>query len=126
MRISICKSFTFDAAHYLPHHDGKCKNLHGHTYKLEVAVSSNSLVTGGSSTGMVMDFGDLKIIVKRVVLDQLDHISLNYIWDNPTAEIMADWIFRGLKESIERFSTVKLDRVRLYETPDSYAEVKHD
>ena len=48
-KITITRHFSFDAAHYLPGHEGKCQNLHGHTYKLEVTIGRDSLIEGGSS-----------------------------------------------------------------------------
>ena len=66
------KEFTFDMAHMLDGHDGKCQNLHGHTYILQVEISG-SLKESGAKKGMVMDFSDLKNIVKTHILDKMDH-----------------------------------------------------
>ena len=68
----IAKEFSFDMAHMLDGHDGKCKNLHGHTYKLQVEVAGE-LVAEGAKRGMVMDYADLKTIVKTHILDPMDH-----------------------------------------------------
>ena len=68
----IAKEFNFDMAHMLDGHDGKCKNLHGHTYKLQVEVAGE-LVADGAKRGMVMDYADLKAIVKTHILDPMDH-----------------------------------------------------
>jgi 6-pyruvoyltetrahydropterin/6-carboxytetrahydropterin synthase len=124
--ISVCKKFRFDAAHHLPHYDGICKNVHGHTYFLEITVTSNSLVEDGPKIGMVIDFMDLKAIVKEAILDKLDHTDLNDTFENPTAEIMVKWIFGVLKPLIFKTTvegSIRLSKVRLWETPDSYAEV---
>ena len=64
------KQFTFDMAHMLDGHDGKYQNLHGHTYILQVEVSG-SLHPNGAKKGMVMDFADLKDIVKIHILDKM-------------------------------------------------------
>ena len=64
--MKITKIFTFDSSHMLDGHDGKCQNLHGHTYKLEITVSDDP-VRGGPKDGMVMDFTDLKAIVKNTL-----------------------------------------------------------
>lgn len=121
MRTSITKKFEFEAAHRLPDHLGKCKNFHGHSYKLEVTVSSNKL----NSQGMVMDFGDLKSIVKKHVLDRLDHSNLNDFFEVPTAENMIKWIHLKLDVFIteETKGKIILEKVRLYETSNSYAEM---
>ena len=65
--MKITKIFTFDSSHMLDGHDGKCQNLHGHTYKLEITVSA-PIIQGGAKDGMVMDFTDLKAIVKSGAL----------------------------------------------------------
>lgn len=72
--MKITKIFTFDSSHMLDGHDGKCQNLHGHTYKLEITVS-DGIIKGGAKDGMVMDFTDLKAIVKQHITDPFDHAS---------------------------------------------------
>jgi len=72
--ITVTKEFSFDCAHMLTGHEGPCKNLHGHTYKLQVEVTSYSGVQEeGPSKGMIVDFKDLKQIVKELIVDKLDH-----------------------------------------------------
>lgn len=116
--ISICRSFTFDSAHFLPLYDGKCANLHGHRWTLEVEISG----LPNRTSGMVIDFVDLKKIVNEVIIEKHDHHCLNDIYVNPTAEN----ILRGIRtELIYVFSPMKnieLSRLRLYESPDSYVE----
>lgn len=68
----VSKEFSFDMAHLLDGHDGKCQNLHGHTYKLQVEITGH-LITHGAKKSMVMDFSDLKSIVKKSILDPMDH-----------------------------------------------------
>lgn len=122
-KITITRRFSFDAAHYLPGHEGKCQNLHGHTYILEVTVGRESLIEGGSSEGMVIDFSDLKSIVNKLVVDPLDHQCLNELLPyRPTAENMANHFFEVLESVLKGFD-VDLVRVRLWESADSYAEV---
>lgn len=133
------KQFTFDMAHMLDGHDGKCQNLHGHTYILQVEISGN-LHPNGTKKGMVMDFADLKDIVKIHILDKMDHAfiydttserevqvadllnqlnSKTYgIATRTTAEEMTRHIFNVLK--IEANLPVSL--IRLWETPSSYCE----
>jgi len=117
----VCKAFTFDAAHYLPSYEGKCQNLHGHTWKLEVEVSSDRLIQEGSEAGMVVDFAKVKDVVSRRVIDQLDHTLLNDILPNPTCENLLDWMWDNLEAWVAGLSC-ELVRLRLYETPDSFAE----
>lgn len=78
-KIRITKQFTFETAHALYGYDGKCKNIHGHSYKLDVTVIGQPIAdTSNVKCGMVIDFGDLKKIVKAEVVDVMDHaIVLN-------------------------------------------------
>lgn len=70
----VTREFHFDASHLLPGHSGKCARLHGHTYRVQVSIASESpLDTSASSDGMLIDFGDLKEIVNIAFLDNWDH-----------------------------------------------------
>ena len=127
MVIKLTKSFTFDAAHFLPNHKGKCSTMHGHTYRLEVTVvrDNGMLINGGSGDGMVIDFSDLKAVVKVEVIDKIDHKVLNEVLPfRTTAENMAAHIFGVLTDKLQS-SGVKVDKIKLWETPDSYAEACH-
>jgi 6-pyruvoyltetrahydropterin/6-carboxytetrahydropterin synthase len=118
--LTVTKMFQFDYAHKLPNHHGKCQNLHGHTGKLEIEVSE---VDNPRHTypGMIIDFGDLKKIVSENVIEVLDHAYLNEVLPVvPTAENTTLWI----KSVLEPFFGKALRRIRVYETPDSYAEWK--
>jgi len=124
--ITITKQFRFEAAHTLPNHSGSCKNLHGHSYLLEVEIGGVVNKDEKSpSYGMIMDFGDLKKIVKEKIIDKLDHTNLNDLGIYPTAENLVGWIYFMLKEWAEH-EWVNLVRIRLYETVDSYAEWRKD
>lgn len=116
----VVKQFTFDAAHYLPEHPGKCRNLHGHTYKLEVGIEGFVDL----KTGMVIDFGDLKQFVIPIV-EKLDHKCLNDVYPLPTAELMVLDIAVELSESFPA-KRGKVEFVRLWETPTSYAEWRRE
>jgi len=118
--ISITRKFEFHSAHYLPNYDGKCSRQHGHTYILEVEVAGK-IKAQGPKTGMIMDFGELKISVDKVVIEKLDHELLNDVWENPTAEVMVEDIAIMLLPFLPG-----LVRVRLYETTNSYAEWRKD
>ncbi|WP_294088778.1 6-carboxytetrahydropterin synthase QueD [uncultured Actinobacillus sp.] len=134
----IAKEFSFDMAHMLDGHDGKCQNLHGHTYKLQVEVTGN-LHLEGAKRGMVMDYSDLKALVKQHILDPMDHAFIydlqsdketkvaqllmdldSKVYGIPsrtTAEEMAKYMF-------EKLANVGLpvSLIRLWETPTSYCE----
>lgn len=105
----VRRRFRFEAAHRLPGHAGKCRELHGHSY--EVVISVERPVDEHS--GMIIDFSDLKQIVRREVIGKLDHRCLNDLIDNPTAENMADWIWRRLTPELPG-----LVEVELWETRD--------
>jgi 6-pyruvoyltetrahydropterin/6-carboxytetrahydropterin synthase len=117
--IRITKIFTFDSAHQLEDYAGKCRQLHGHTYKLEVTVKGEM-----GESGMVFDFSILKKVVTERVISQLDHKYLNEVFDfNPTSENMVVWIFEQIDGCFEGQPCV-LDGVKLWETATSYAELR--
>lgn len=93
------KDFRFEASHQLPYHDGKCKRLHGHSWKMTVKVECDAIQTEGSKQGMVMDYGDLKKIVQPLVDEKLDHWHLNDTTglESPTSELLAQWIYQQLE-----------------------------
>jgi 6-pyruvoyltetrahydropterin/6-carboxytetrahydropterin synthase len=105
--MTIRKLFTFEAAHVLPYHLGKCSRLHGHSYRLEVAVEG-SLKTSGPDRGMVTDFGDISAVVKAVVIECLDHQSLNDIVSNPTCERVLLWIADALSPRLSNLAGLVL------------------
>jgi 6-pyruvoyltetrahydropterin/6-carboxytetrahydropterin synthase len=90
--LRIRRRFRFEAAHHLPHHPGRCRELHGHSYELVVTVEGPV----AEPSGMVVDFSDLKRATREAVVDRLDHRCLNDLVDNPTAERMAEWIWKQL------------------------------
>ena len=111
MKTKVSTIFYFDAAHKLVSHKGKCKHLHGHTYKLVVTVE------GEVESGMVIDFEDLKKIVVPVV-EQYDHAYLNDFFEHPTVENIAAKIRSEIQEK-----TDKIVSVQLWEGKNNYAEV---
>jgi 6-pyruvoyltetrahydropterin/6-carboxytetrahydropterin synthase len=128
-RVLVSKEFTFDAAHHLHCYDGKCKNLHGHTYKVIFGISGFV-----DERGLMMDFGDIKEIWKSEIEIYLDHRYLNETLPpmNTTAENMVVWIYEqmsqalGQEERKEQFHGARIEFVRLYETPTSYAEARRE
>lgn len=119
MKLNVCKKFTFDAAHQLPDKEqfGKCRNVHGHTFRLEITVSERN-----SEPYWVMDFKKIKKIVQESIIDLLDHSNLNDFVKIPTAENLCRYIFSILDIKISDDKKA-LTKVRLYETPTSYAEL---
>lgn len=118
---TVTKLFEFEACHHLPHYDGACHNIHGHSYKLEVTVSGQvSKNENDPKCGMIIDFKDLKAIVKSVAVDKYDHSNLNEFFPNPTAEIMVKQIAVDIMSKLPQ--EVYLMSCKLWETSTSYAE----
>jgi len=115
--MTCCRIFSFAAAHQLPNHLGKCKNLHGHTWKLEVCFYGRV-----NEDGMVIDFGLLKDLVNKTVIDLLDHSLLNELIPNPTAENILLWIWEQLDRG--EVAAPRHYRLRLWESDNSYVEYK--
>jgi len=97
----VSKEFRFEASHVLPHHDGKCARLHGHSWRMRVFVADSELYTVGCKRGMVTDFNDVKKFVQPLVDEYLDHHHLNDTTglENPTCEELARWVMGKLEES---------------------------
>lgn len=137
----ITKIFHFEAAHALSGYDGKCRNIHGHSYELRVTVKGMPLnEPGNPKNGMVIDFHDLKSIVNQEVVDKLDHsfiignnmpkdfveitkkyfdkvVELPY---QPTTENMLADFAQRIKQHLPQ--NVELYSVTLQETRDNIAE----
>lgn len=134
---TVTKSVKFDAAHILTNHSGLCKNLHGHTYRVEISVSQDE----SSGSDMVIDFKDLKRIATEVICERFDHafiyntasegereiaavvekhsmrtVALPF---RSTAENLSEYFYNELKSRIPGLSAV-----RVWETADSCAEYK--
>jgi 6-pyruvoyltetrahydropterin/6-carboxytetrahydropterin synthase len=112
-RTSVTCTFTFEAAHRLTWHPGKCRNLHGHSYRLDVTVEGPL-----DGNGVVIDFDLLTEVVEREVIDLWDHRDLNEFLDNPTAELLAHRAWQLLTAA-----GVDLAALRLWETVDSSVEL---
>lgn len=125
-RVLVSKEFTFDAAHHLHCYEGKCKNLHGHTYRVVFGLSGFT-----DDRGLMMDFGDIKQIWKDKIEIYLDHRYLNETLPlmNTTAENMVVWIYEKMADALREESQYKgarVEFVRLFETPTSYAEARRE
>ena len=113
MPVELVKDFRFEAAHWLPNvpPGHKCRRIHGHSFRGEVAVRGEIDAT----TGWVMDFADLKAAVDPIVA-RLDHYLLNEIdgLSNPTSELVAAWIWNELAPKV-----TSLHRITIEETCSS-------
>ena len=139
--VRISKEFTFDMAHALLGYDGLCRNIHGHSYTLVVTVIGSPVQDEGSpKNGMLIDFKDLKHIIKLKIIDRFDHalvlnrrtptallkvLTRNYdkivVLDyQPTTENMIADIAAQIKSLLP--THLRLYSLRLRETPSSYAE----
>lgn len=109
--MEIFKKYYFDSAHFLPNvpENHKCRNMHGHTYKLIVFISGNI----ENNNGWVMDFAVLKNTINSII-EIIDHKVLNDIsgLENPTCENIARWLWVKIKVVIP-----ELTRIELHETP---------
>jgi 6-pyruvoyltetrahydropterin/6-carboxytetrahydropterin synthase len=143
--MEITTRLEFDAGHRIPNHKSQCRNLHGHRYVMEITLGGDIIQNEKTSEdGMVMDFSDVKRIARESVVDVWDHAFLVYRHDRvildflntlpnhktvifetvPTAENMAAEAFRILKNQYHDIygNYLTLLRVRLYETPNSWAD----
>ena len=139
--IKITKQFSFEMAHALRNYDGLCRNIHGHSYKMDITLAGKPLQDESSpKNGMVMDFGDLKRLVNEDIISLLDHalvlnaktdaqlvevLKQNYekiviVEFQPTTENLLNFIADKIKAKLS--GGVTLTCVRLRETDTSYAE----
>ena len=141
-KIRITKQFSFETGHALYGYDGKCKNVHGHSYKLSVTVIGTPILDANNvKYGMVIDFSDLKKIVREEIVDHFDHatvfnkntphvelakelsnrghhvILVDY---QPTSENMVIDFAQKIKNRLP--SEIKLHSLKLQETETSFAE----
>jgi 6-pyruvoyltetrahydropterin/6-carboxytetrahydropterin synthase len=138
-RVRITKEFSFEMSHFLKNHLGGCNNIHGHSYKLFVTISGYPCNdTDSPQYGMLIDFGELKKIVNKSIIDPLDHSLMvsemsfkNSFLEQykgkiivkpfePTCENLvsdfADKLSKELPKNVELYS------IKLYETSTSYCE----
>ncbi|WP_156291046.1 6-carboxytetrahydropterin synthase QueD [Oceanobacillus salinisoli] len=123
-RVLVSKEFTFDAAHHLHCYEGKCKNLHGHTYKVIFGISGYL-----DEIGMAIDFGEIKNIWKKQMEVYLDHRYLNDTLPNmnTTAENMVVWLYEKMEQALRNQpNECRVEFVKLYETPTSFAEARRE
>ncbi|MBF0613743.1 MAG: 6-carboxytetrahydropterin synthase [Magnetococcales bacterium] len=130
-RMQIARTFTFDAAHRLPHHDGKCHRMHGHGYRLELVFSGTPRLPRPeeAQSGFLVDFGLLdRIIRTELITPKLDHFLLNEsLPELPyhSAEYLAAWIVGWCMTHLDgrkELGTTRIDRARLWESERAWAE----
>lgn len=155
-QVMVCKTFSFDSSHQLVGHFGKCANLHGHTYKLEVKcldtpgvhpdeddlaflLDDKDMQENISNEGFVIDFYHLKKIVNEVIVDKLDHAFIA-MGNEPALKILrasgAKVVVLGFRTTVENMSRyicwrlmkagLPVHSVRMWETPTGWAEVLAD
>lgn len=140
--IRLTKEFSFETGHALYGYDGKCRNIHGHSYKLAVTVVGRPIEEAGhKKLGMVIDFGDLKQIVRSEVVDPFDHATV-FNRNTPHMELAQDLQARGHKVILANYQPtcenmvqdfalriqaklpegIQLYALKLRETATAYAE----
>ncbi|MES1982703.1 MAG: 6-carboxytetrahydropterin synthase QueD [Pseudomonadota bacterium] len=143
--MQITRRLEFDAGHRIPNHASQCRHLHGHRYAIEITLSGDIITAEGlSEQGMVMDYSEVKRIAKEQLVDEWDHAFLVYRNDiavldflntlpghktvvlevPPTAENLAMIAFRLLADAYRDTygNHLQLERVRIYETPNNWAD----
>ena len=143
----ITRRLEFDAGHRIPDHKSQCRHLHGHRYAIEITLSGHIIQQAGdAANGMVMDFSEVKSLAKTHLVDEWDHAFLVFSGDTavvqfldsmpghktvildcvPTAENLAQKAFDCL-DAVYRDTygnQLRLEQVRLYETPNCWADAK--
>lgn len=140
-KVRVTKEFSFEMAHALWNYDGACKNIHGHSYRLFVTIIGSPIADEDNvKFGMVIDFKDLKEVVKKNIVDILDHSLIVYkntdqenlrnlramyekvfVYDfQPTCENLILYIANIIKAEIP--ADLELFSLKLYETATSFAE----
>jgi 6-pyruvoyltetrahydropterin/6-carboxytetrahydropterin synthase len=145
--VIITRRLEFDAGHRIPDHRSLCRHLHGHRYAIEVTVSGDiTRMDGDPRNGMVVDFSEIKTLIKQLIVDRWDHAFLAYQGDTaiiafldtlpdhrtvvldvvPTAENLAQKAFELLDAPVGVLAnkSLTLENVRIYETPNCWADAK--
>lgn len=146
--ISITRRLEFDSGHRIPNHGGQCKHLHGHRYAIEITLRGQIADhPGKADDGMVLDFGDIKRLANQYVVEPWDHAFLvakedeaivdflgslpnhkTVVMDQvPTVENLANAAFRILQPVFGKAfgGQLQLSCIRLFETPNCWADVTH-
>lgn len=137
--IRITKEFSFEGAHALQDYDGKCRHIHGHSYRLFVSLKGLPLEElSHPKSGMVLDFSELKMMVNQLIIDPFDHALIlrkdaklvNELADayqnvivvdfQPTCENLTIYFAKLLQDNLA--GELKLQSIKLFETPTSFVE----
>ncbi|MFA5850975.1 MAG: 6-carboxytetrahydropterin synthase [Bacteroidales bacterium] len=137
--IRITKEFRFEGAHALTDYDGKCRHIHGHSYRLFVTLKGTPLhETNHPKSGMVLDFSELKNIVNKLIIDPFDHAlilrkdarlvnEIKEAYQNvvivefqPTCENLTVYFAGLIQKNLPEI--LELQSIKLYETPTSFVE----
>lgn len=138
MTITATRRLHFDAAHRVMEHESKCKHLHGHRYELEVTFAASQL----DSLGRIIDFGVIREVLGGWIDDNWDHNTILwekdqalghsitqitgrevfYLPSNPTAENLAAYLMQVVCPELFKSYSAECIRIRLYETPNCYAD----
>jgi len=141
----ITRRLEFDAGHRIPDHKSQCRHLHGHRYAIEITLAGDIITRDGdAANGMVMDFSEVKNLAKRHLVDAWDHAFIVYSADTlvvqflesmpdhktvllncvPTVENLAQQAFAILDAAYRDTygNHLRLQQVRLYETPNCWAD----
>jgi len=139
MKARIAKEFRWEMSHRLPYHEGLCKNIHGHSYKLKLELEGET-----DSRGMIVDYYDIERIIKPIaaqfdhsfICDSLDSVMIEFLRKNnfkfhilpsyTTAENIALDLLNRIIPEFNKFTNLSKIVVRLYETEDVFAEVESD
>lgn len=147
--MQITRRLEFDAGHRIPDHQSQCRHVHGHRYTLEITLTGRTIEHAGRpDNGMVMDFSEVKAIAKRHVVDVWDHAFLAWRADTPVVEFLATLpghktVLLDIVPTAENLAStafailaplyrdsygnqLHLTRVRLYETPNCWADATED
>ena len=143
--IQITKSIEWDMGHRIPNHKSKCRNLHGHRYKLEITlIGELKSITGDSEEGMIIDFDKIKTILKERIQEVLDHCFMIYEKDKilteffsinakenlkvvtvpfiPTVENISRWCYQNLHDRFPE--NIYIKNIRVFESPNSWADFR--
>lgn len=147
--MQITRRLEFDAGHRIPDHQSQCRHLHGHRYAIEITLAGETIEAAGNpANGMVMDFSEVKALALTHVVDAWDHAFLAWRGDRaivdflatlpnhktvlldcvPTAENLARLAF-AILDPVYRDTYgnhLRLERIRLFETPNCWADARRD
>ena len=144
--MQITRRLEFDAGHRIPNHKGQCRHLHGHRYILEITLSGDVIrSTDNAADGMLMDFSEIKRVANEHLIERWDHAFFVYREDHAVADFLATLpdhrtVVLDVTPTVENLARVafdtldplyrdaygnhlRLERIRLYETPNCWADI---